>query len=134
MRIDRIEPARHYPPFYGYVGLKVEEEGWITLPSRPELTNSRGAVHGGAVATLLDAALARAIRGAVPPDTGLATIDMSVHFLKPAVSPSVIAQGKVLHVGGTVAYAEAEVVTEDGVLVAHGVGSYRLRRPQEDKG
>jgi uncharacterized protein (TIGR00369 family) len=132
VQIDPIEPLRHFPPYYEYLGIQLEEGASVSLLSRPELTNSRGAVHGGAVASLLDAALARAIRGTVPPGTGLATIDMSVHFLTPAVSPSIIAQGKVLRVGGTVAYAEAEAITEEGVVVAHAVGSYRLRRPRDE--
>jgi uncharacterized protein (TIGR00369 family) len=118
--------ARHYPPFYAHLGIELDGGESAMLRRRSELTNSRGAFHGGALASLLDAALAQAIRSVVKPGTNLATIDMSVHFLTPADCMTVTARGRVLRLGGTVAYAEAEVVTDGGALVAHGVGSFRL--------
>lgn len=132
LQASRDAASRHRPPYYEYLGVELDAERTVAvLPSRPVLTNSRGAIHGGALASLLDAALAQCIRGAAPPGTGVATIDMSVHFLRPATGPSVTARGEVLRIGRSVAYAEAKVRTADGDVVAHAVGSFRLRNPRE---
>lgn len=126
--VDVRERQPHYPPFYEHLGLNIDQDGSVAISVQPQLTNSRGALHGGAVASMLDAALAAAVRNAVPPGTQLATIDLSIHYLGPGEGPCVRASATVLRVGGRIAYATGQAYSEKGA-VAHAVGSFSLRRP-----
>src|SRR5690606_14760846 len=53
----------------------------IRMLYQPEQTNSRGDVHGGAIASLLDCGLAAAVRSHDPAAFGVVTIDLTLHFV-----------------------------------------------------
>jgi len=116
-------------PFYRLLGLAVAPgqpagHSLVTLASRPELTNSRGDVHGGAVATLLDAAMATAARSVMAPGDGVATISLTVNYLQPGTSV-LEGRGKVVRAGRSVLSVEATVNDPHGIVVAHGIGTMR---------
>ena len=116
-------------PFYRLLGITVAPDqpagqSLVRLVSKPELTNSRGDVHGGAVATLLDAAMATAARSVMAPDDGVATISLTVNYLQPGTS-LLEGHGKVVRAGRSVLSVEATVTSMDGHVVAHGVGTMR---------
>jgi uncharacterized protein (TIGR00369 family) len=123
--------AKH-PPFQNHLGIEIIESkdgtSLLRLPARPENTNRKGDVHGGASATLADLAMSQAVRSAADGIAGLSTISMTVNFLD-AAQGTVIAKGRVLRVGRTIGVAEATVETEDGRVVVHASGSFRLIRP-----
>lgn len=115
-------------PFYDLLGLEVDprdDKSVVRLPYRPELGNSRDHVHGGAIATLLDAAASRAVRQANPQAAGVATIDVTVHYLKPGIK-TLTAEGRVVSNGGTIAVTESQVRTEDGDLIATATATFRI--------
>ena len=57
----------------------------IEMDNRPDLTNIRGALQGGLVATLIDIAAGRLAGRRVGPAQDVTTADMNVHFLAPIV-------------------------------------------------
>jgi uncharacterized protein (TIGR00369 family) len=122
----------HLPPFYTHLGLCPGGDGdpGVTVGRREEILNSHGALHGGAVMGLLDAALSRAIRLHLNRPVSMATIDMSVHFVAPATGASVRAEGTVIRAGSSVAYAQATARTEDGTPVAVATGAFRIFGPR----
>lgn len=115
-------------PFYDLLGLEVDprdDKSVVRLPYRTELGNSRDHVHGGAIATLLDAAASRAVRQANPQAAGVATIDVTVHYLKAGIK-TLTAEGRVVSNGGTIAVTESQVRTEDGDLIATATATFRI--------
>jgi uncharacterized protein (TIGR00369 family) len=117
-------------PYYRMLGIRNEpctERGRSTLriESRPEFENSRGEIHGGVVASLLDAAMAVAVRSACEPGQGAATISMTVNYVQPGRG-TLVAHGTALRTGRSVASAEARVVDAAGALVAHAIGTMRV--------
>ena len=56
------------------------------LPLRPELANSRGHGHGGAMMSALDFTLSAAARSHDPLGLGVITIEMNTHFLATATT------------------------------------------------
>ena len=79
-------------------------------------------MHGGWFATLLDSALGCAVHSALPAGKGYTTLELKVNMIRslsPKV-PRVRAEGRVIHVGGQTATAEARLVGHDGKLYAHG--------------
>jgi uncharacterized protein (TIGR00369 family) len=84
--------------------------------------NPMGSVHGGWFATLLDSALGCAVHAALPQGKAYTTLELKVNMIR-ALSPTVQrvrAVGRVIHVGGQTATAEARLVGADGKLYAHG--------------
>ncbi len=88
----------------------------------PGHLNPMGSVHGGWFATLLDSALGCAVHSALPAGKAYTTLELKVNMIR-ALSPKVPrvrAEGRVIHVGGRTATAEARLVGHDGKLYAHG--------------
>lgn len=91
------------------------------LPS-DRFRNPLGTVHGGWMSTILDSALGCAVHTTLKAGQGYTTVDLAVSFVR-AVHQStgmVRCEGKVIHVGGRIATAEARLVDAEGKLYAHG--------------
>lgn len=119
------------PPLARHLG--IEDRGAaggvarLSLAQRPEIANRKGDIHGGAMAALLDMVAANAVRSIVPDAAGLSTIMLNTAFVAPGRG-TLLAEGKVLQAGGTIAFAEARVTDETGKLVATAQGSWRIIR------
>ena len=134
------ETPRHAPgqavqhdvaPFAAWLGLEAVEVGSgrvvLQMNPRPEILNRRGVVHGGALATLLDSAMARASRTLEGVTELAGTTDLHVQFMRPAIGP-LRTEAWVEHAGGTLAFCRGEVRDAEGRMVAAGSASMRLRR------
>ena len=118
----------------GTIGALGEEFGEdfvrIRMPYRPDLTNSGGTFHRGALATLLDVALCCAARPSNTAELMVITLDLSVHFLSSS-DRDVIAEARCLKRGRSVAFSQGEVRSLDGELLATATATLKLvpRRP-----
>ena len=101
----------------------------IRLPEmREDLSNLLPAAHGGVVMTLLDVAMARAATSQPgAPSTTVVTVEMSTRFVRPARGP-LVAEGTVLHAGGSLCTCEASLRDEAGNLVAAAMGTFKYWR------
>ncbi|MBI5477999.1 MAG: PaaI family thioesterase [Deltaproteobacteria bacterium] len=124
------EHANRAPGFVTLLGLSVEEYGPGTvrcrLPYRPEIDNSMGSVHGGAIAALIDHTLSLAVYPLVAPGVWVATTNMSVQYLHPVRSGDCFADGTVVSLGTRQAVVRVEV-TNAGRTVAVAVGGIMVR-------
>lgn len=75
-------------------------------------------VHGGAIYSLADAAAAHALMTLILPDQYPTTVEQRINFLKAVKDQDVYCESKIIHLGKTLAYAEATMTTADGTLVA----------------
>ncbi|MBI4194237.1 MAG: PaaI family thioesterase [Betaproteobacteria bacterium] len=120
---------RSSPPFYEHLGLKLDAlaagRSVIRLPFRKRFGNSRGEVHGGAVAALADAAMSQAVRSTVELGAAVATISLTLNYLAPAHGGLTCA-GTVVRGGRSVVFAEAEVTDECDKSVCRATATYRL--------
>jgi uncharacterized protein (TIGR00369 family) len=92
----------------------------------PAHLNPMGSVHGGWYATLLDSALGCSVQCALPAGKAYTTLELKVNIVR-ALTPQlgttpqrVRAEGRVIHLGGQTATADARLVGPDGKLYAHG--------------
>lgn len=69
----------------------------IEMDNRPDLTNIRGALQGGLVATLIDVAAGRLAGDVAGSD--VTTADMNVHFLAPILDGPARAEATVVRAG-----------------------------------
>jgi len=116
-------------PLYIHLGFQLDalDDGrsQVRLKFQPHLGNSRGEVHGGTVAAIVDAAMSQAVRSLVDKALGVATMTMNLTYLAPARG-EVVCKGTVIKRGRSVMFAEAEVFGEDGELACRASASYRI--------
>ncbi|MBS0389803.1 MAG: PaaI family thioesterase [Proteobacteria bacterium] len=98
-------------------------ESELRYVARPEHTNSYGVMHGGAVMTLLDVAMATAARSDTP-DMGVVTIEMKSSFMRPARGP-MVARGRLIQRTRSIAFAEAWVHDAEGRLCSQSTGTFK---------
>lgn len=94
----------------------------VTLPHSPELEHALGDIHGGVLATLVDAAAWCA--AAVHYESWITTVELHVRLLEPARGEDLVAVGEVVRIGNRIAVADAEVRTASGRLVAAGGATF----------
>jgi 1,4-dihydroxy-2-naphthoyl-CoA hydrolase len=95
------------------------------------LCTAGGALHGGALMALADAA-GGALAFANLPDgaTGTSTIESKTNFLRGVRAGTVRAQARVLHAGATTIVVETELRDDDGRLVAKVTQTQAVLRPR----
>lgn len=116
-------------PLYIHLGFELDalDDGrsQVRLRFQPHLGNSRGEVHGGTVAAIVDAAMSQAVRSLVDLGVGVATMTMNLNFLAPAKG-EIVCRGSVIRRGRSIMFTEAEVVGEDGETACRASASYRI--------
>lgn len=116
-------------PFMRYIGLRAEsltaDLARTYLPRSDKLVNSRGDVHGGTLMSVLDFTLSAAARAHDPLGLGVATIEMSTHFLAVARSDLTF-EARALRRGRSIAFCEGTAYDKDGVAVCTARATFRL--------
>ena len=79
--------------------VETDERLVIEMDNRTDLTNVRGALQGGLVATLIDIAAGRLAGRHAGPDQDVTTADMNVHFLAPVVVGPARAEATIVRAG-----------------------------------
>jgi uncharacterized protein (TIGR00369 family) len=114
-------------PFIRLLGfeLKVVKDGQSELHYVPQAAhlNSFDITHGGALMTLLDAAMAMAARS-YEMEMGVVTVEMKTSFMQPAVGP-LTAKGELMHRTPTLGFTQATVYNQAGRVCAHATGTFK---------
>jgi len=127
--------------FLSWLGVEVSEfeEGRavLSMPHSDKLTNivegSRGTIHGGVTASLVDTASGFALRTtfADPTAPALTTTDLDVTYLRPARSDLTV-EAEVVRAGESMGFTDVTVYGEapsgEQKAVVTGSASYRLFR------
>lgn len=137
-RLDGVRERGSANLFWRYLGIEVEAagEGWVRLRvrMRDELRNAPGApVHGGVLATLVDAAVGGALGTygtAAAGGVDQATLDLNVTFIAAARGDALLAEGRILRRGRSIAFGETRVTDTAGTLVALGRATYMIIPPR----
>ena len=122
-------------PFLELIGARAEhwEKGRavVSIDVRPELTNSWKFAHGGVVLTLLDVAMGAAARTTDAKGHGIVTVNIAVNFLR-SCSGLLRAEGRVLRGGRSLVFCEGDVRDASGEAMAMAIGTFRLKKRDED--
>lgn len=108
----------------GYIELAIEV--------RPDLMNASGVVHGGVLMTLLDAAsgLSASFEGPDKPRKFCRTLSFTTQFVNPGRAGTLTVRAQRRSAGRVTFICEAEIVDEQGELIAVGTGMYRQIQKQ----
>jgi acyl-CoA thioesterase len=117
--------------YYDLLGLRVVdvEPGYakLELPFKRDISHGAGVVQGGILTTLADSCIAHATMAAlVGQARHSTTIELKINFIRPGVSSLFRAEAWLIHLGGRTAVGEAEVVNEEGKLVAKCLSSLMI--------
>lgn len=99
-------------------------EAVFAVEAREDLTRMGGIMHGGAVVSLMDTAAAFAVHTLLAPSGRTVTVDLTVHFLRPAGAGRVEARARVLRRGRHVIILNVEAADAAGELIATSTMTY----------
>jgi uncharacterized protein (TIGR00369 family) len=108
IEIDSVEPGR----------------ARLSVQIRKELLQLQGIMHGGAIATLIDTAVAFAIVGASEPDARFTTVELKVNYLSPIREGRIVADARLVRDGRRIVVADCDVFDSNGRLAAKGLLTY----------
>jgi len=115
-------------PYLKLLGIELVELGAETavmsLAMKDDLRQPYGLLHGGATASLIDTAMAFAVVNALPAADKATTVDLTVQYLRPHTNGKVVCTAKVTRAGKRLLFLSAEVVNEEGKLVATALSTY----------
>lgn len=109
------------------------------LEMKPELVGhfTYGRLHGGVIASVLDAMAGLALMVAIaqrhPHDTAeqlihrfarMGTIDLRIDFLRPGIGKRFTASAEVKRLGGRIGSAQMQLQGDNGELIATGAAAY----------
>jgi uncharacterized protein (TIGR00369 family) len=108
------------------------DEGRVVFAAEPaeQHYNPIGSVHGGVAATLLDSAMGAAVHSTLAQGSAYVTLEVKFNLVRAITAETgrVLAEGKVIHRGNTVATVEATLRSEEGgALLAHGTSTCLIR-------
>lgn len=136
--LEQVIKVANSSPYYRLLGMEIKEikegESKIGMPFKQDLTHPYGIVHGGAIASLADSAVAMALIDLVGPRDRITTIEFKINFVASVDKGELEAHAKIIHKGSKTAVGDVEVVNEQGKLVAKLVATYSIQRSDERHG
>jgi acyl-CoA thioesterase len=123
-------------PFEEFLGMHIDEasdgRATLSMPFRAVHCQGAGLMHGGAVVSLADTALAIAIKTLLPEGTHFATIDMSLKFHAPVCWGIVKAVASVTDRSEKDIRGEVVILTEEGIKAATFLATFRIKRARRE--
>ena len=117
--------TNYFPRMLGIEIDSVEEgRAVLSVEVRKELKQLAGVMHGGAIASLIDTAVAFAIVGASEPEDRFTTVEMKINYLSSIREGRVTADARLIRDGRRIIVAECDVFDDTGRLAAKGLLTY----------
>lgn len=124
MADDSTVPPRFRlpPPVAELLGLELvyarDGSSRMELDVGEQHANPMGTVHGGIICDLADGAMGTAFASTLGDGDSFTTIELKVNFLRPFRTGRLVAEGRVVHAGRTLALTECDVRDEERRLIA----------------
>src|SRR4030067_926535 len=108
---DEIASLVNQSPYFSLLSMKIKDLQWGTSTLEVELGEKHlqpfGMVHGGAIASVVDAAAFWAVFPQGEKGMGVTTGEMKLNYLAPAQKGKLVAQGRCIKMGRTLSLGEA---------------------------
>lgn len=127
-RLGEVSRVLGREPGMSALGFEPGLSRWEWRPSDERARNPFGFVFGGYLAVFVDALLS-SVLGTVLEEGELATTaDLRVAYVRAARFAPLRGEGRIVHRGRSVAFADAEVFTESGDLVVAASSTWTVLR------
>jgi len=110
-------------------GISKDGVGSAVMKIQNRHLQAAGFVQGGLIVALADFAFARAVHSVSQPGQPTVTIELKMNFISPAKDGTLTATARILSQGRRIVVGEMEVIGDDQVLIARGLGTFMLLRP-----
>ena len=125
--VEAVTKVVNQSPYFSLLSMEIRDLQWGTSLLEIQLAEKHlqpfGFVHGGAMASIMDAATFWAVFPQIEKGLGLTTVEIKVNFLAPAQKGKLVARGRCIRLGKTLALGDAEIRNSEGGLVAHGTAT-----------
>jgi len=117
--------TNHFPQMLG-IEIDALESGRarLSVEVRRELRQLAGVMHGGAIASLIDTAVAFAIATTSGPEDRFTTVEMKVNYLSAIREGRILADARLIRDGRRIIVADCDVFDAGGKLAAKGLLTY----------
>ena len=123
----------HRAPFASLLDMRpgISEDGVGTafMKIQDMHRQNAGFVQGGIIVALADMAFHRAVSSVSQPGQTAVTIELKMNFISPAKDGELTATATILSQGRRIVVGEMDVTGEDQTLIARGLGTFMLLRP-----
>jgi len=106
---------------------KQDGECVMECQASAHLLNPYGLLHGGVLFAALDTAMGGAVTSVLAEGETCATVEAKINYLAPVTEGKIVATGKVVQKGRSLAVAEARAVSENGRLLAVMTGTFMVQ-------
>ena len=117
-------------PFLELLGVKIAEIKYpharLTLSWAENLINPMGTLHGGIIATMVDAAPGCVLLNEVDVQA-IATMELKVNYFKAVNRGAIVAAGEIVYQKGSTAFGQTRIYLGKD-LVAIGSATYKLAK------
>lgn len=131
--LQRMPKVIQLMPFAAHLGLEFIEggDGWVRLrlPFKKENTTMADALHGGAIASLIDTtgSMAAWTTSEIANQRYFgSTVAVTVNYLSGVIAQDCVAEGRVLKRGKEIIYSDVRVTNAENKICAQGNVIYRI--------
>lgn len=128
--IQVISEAVNQSPYFSLLSMRIKDLEWGSSVLEVDLGEKHlqpfGFVHGGVIASVMDAAAFWAVFPQVKDEMGLTTVEIKVNYLAPVQKGRLVAKGRCIKMGRTLALADATIYDEKGNHIAHGTATMMI--------
>lgn len=121
--VNKVLELVNQSPYFQLLNMVVQEmsEGYskVVVDLERKHLNAFGGVHGGAYASMVDAAAYWALYCDLEEDAGFITLDLTVDNLRAIDGGTITIEGRVIKRGRSICLTEAEARDEQGRLLVH---------------
>jgi len=105
----------------------------IELEAGPQHRHGGGVVQGGVITQIADAAMGMTLATLQEDENWNTTIELKINFLRPVVDGTLRATGRVIEMHQTLLFGEADVVDDQGRLVARASSTCMVVPPGQGR-
>lgn len=99
----------------------------VALQFRPDITQQGSVLHAGVLASIADTASGAAALTLMPAGSDVVSVEFKLNLLAPARGARFVARARVIRSGRTLSVCSADVLADDGTLVATFLGTMMRR-------
>jgi len=128
--IEVISKVVNQSPYFTLLSMELKDLEWGTAVLQVDLDEKHlqpfGYVHGGVIASIMDAAAFWAVFPQVKDGMGLTTVEIKVNYLAPVQKGKLVAKGRCIKIGKTLALGDVFINGTEGNLLAHGTATMMI--------
>jgi uncharacterized protein (TIGR00369 family) len=105
----------------------------VEIEAGPQHRHGGGVVQGGVITQIADAAMGMSLATLQEDGNWNTTIELKINFLRPVVEGTLRATGRVIEMRQTLLFGEADVVDDQGRLVARASSTCMVVPPGQGR-